>query len=736
MRILIYLILTLHFIHPILGNDSYEKFSENGKVGLRNSTTNQVVIEAIYDDIGWSKGKLEASGGLIGLKQNERWALANVDGSKITRHLFSELYPFTDNTFIIGERSRFSILNDYGTINSKGNIIVPSEYQWIDPVGDALIVAKKTGKDNQFGVLNKSGNVLLPLEYNHIERIDSETLSVQNNQGLYALYNLQGKPLSGFLYELILRYNENTFRVKYYNKEGLIDRKGTLIIPPEYKSLNLRNGKAEVLPFNKWTVFTLESNPKTLAHDEVWYIDKNLMGIQTNGNIGIVNITNENSFEHYVQEMQITHTHSNLLAVKKNGFKGVINSEGRNILPYQFDSIQFYKSVIIAQSKRKNAQNWIPYDLSGKRIGIQFYEEITPRKDGSFLALKNGKYGLLDHEGYEQTPFIFDKINDFENGMAIAEYLGNQGIIKPNGNWLITPYKDSIQIIDNRIFYEQGTEHGVYDLFEQQIFRSIYPIIPYQKAFSERTNDGYKIYDFNANQLSPNAYDSVYQIAPDFLVLKSKNKFELLQISTTQTFKLDSKTQQVRAYSEGLISVMMENEWGFVSEQGLLTIANRYQQAKEFSQGLCAIMINGKWGFINTEDQITIQPTLQSVESFSNGLSLVKTNDLYGLINLNGTFVLDAIYDQLIRKQGFILLEKNNQFGLANHEGALVRTPQFDSISTSDNINFIVSRNGKYGVVDIKGRDRVPVAFDKIKQSGNTFLAMERQGWVEISINK
>lgn len=721
---------------PILGNDIYEKFSENGKVGLRNSTTNQVIIEAIYDDVGWSKGNLKVSSGVIGIKQNERWALANIDGSKITRHLYSELYPFTDNIFIIGERSRFSILNDYGTINSKGNIIVPSDYQWLEPVNNVLIVSKKTGKESQFGLLNKNGNTLLPLEFSHIERIDSQTLSVKNGKGLYALYTLQGKPLSDFLYELILRYDENTFRIKYYNKEGLIDKKGALIIPPEYKDLNLRNGKAEVLPFNKWTVFTLDSIPKTLAHDDLWLVNKNLVAIQTNGNMGVVDISNENTFEHYAQKQQVVHNQSELIVVKKDGFEGVINAEGKNILPYQFDSIQFFKSVLFAKSQRKDNQNWIPYDLSGKRIGIQFYERITQKLDGSFLALKNEKVGLLDAEGYEQTPFIFDKIYDFEKGFAIAEYQGNQGIIKPNGNWLITPYKDSIQIIGKRIFYRQGTEYGVYDLFEQQIFRSIDPITPYQNVFSERTDDGYKVYDFDANQLNPNTYDSVYQISPDFLVLKSKNKFELLQISTTQTFKLDSKTQQVRGHSEGLISVMMENEWGFVSEQGLLTIANRYQQAKEFSQGLCAIMINGKWGFINTEDQITIQPTLQSVESFSNGLSLVKTNGLFGLIDLNGTFVLDAIYDRLIRKQGFILLEKDNQFGLANHEGTLVRTPQFDSISTTDNINFIVSLNGKYGVVDIEGRDRVPVAFDVIKQSGDTFLTMERQGWIELKINK
>ena len=736
MRTLFSFILPLLLIHPILGNDTYEKFSENGKVGLRNSTTNQVVIEAIYDDVGWSKGSLETSSGLIGLKQNERWALANIDGSKITRHLFSELYPFTDNTFIVGERSRFSILNDYGAINTKGNEVIPTEYQWIEPIGDALIVSKKTGKESQFGLLNKNGNTLLPLEFNHIERVDNQTLSVQNSQGLYALYTLQGKALSGFLYELILRYDENSFRVKYYNKEGLIDRKGALIIPPEYKSLSLRNGKAEVLPFNSWTVFALESNPKTLAHDDIWLINKDLVAIQTNGNMGIVNISKENTFEHYVQKMEIIHSQAELLAVKKDGFEGVINAEGKSILSHQFDSIEFFKSVLFAKSQRKDNQNWIPYDLTGKRIGIQFYETITEKEDGSFLALKNEKVGLLDAEGYEQTPFIFDEIYDFENGLAIAEYQGNQGIIKSNGNWLITPYKDSIEIIDRRIFYQQGTEYGVYDLFEQQLFRSINPITPYQNVFSERTDDGYKIFDFDANQLSPNTYDSVYQIAPDFLVLESKSKFELLQVSTAQTFKLDTKTQQVRAYSEGLISVKMENEWGFVSEQGLLTIANRYQQAKEFSEGLSAIRINGNWGFINTDDQIEIQPTFQSVESFKDGLSTVKTNEQYGLINLSGDFILKADYDQLTRKQGFILLEKDKQFGLANHEGVLVRTPQFDSIATTDNVNFIVSRNGKYGVVDIKGRDRVPVSFDVIKQSGNTFLAMEKQAWIEIKINK
>lgn len=726
LRFLYSFLFSLLFLHQVFANDGFEKFEEKGKYGLRSAVTGKIIFDAQYDDIGWSEGEFQIINNRIGLKQNEKWALASLDGSKITRHYYSVLYPFKNDVFIVGQRSNFSILNEFGAINSKGVSVISIEYQWISPIGNGLIVSKRKGIESVYGLLNTNGNPILPLKFKDISQVDTRTLAVQNNAGIYALYSSQGKVLSDFLYETILHYSENIYKVTSFNKEGLIDRTGGIIVPPEFKSINYSNGKAQVLPFDKWTIFIPNEEPRTLYHDNVLLITALKAAIQTNNNSGIISLPN-NEYKYYQPNSRIAEASNGLVIIQKDSLFGAVNENGNSLLPFQFDSILVFKNIIYAKLQEKNGRDWVPYNLNGRRIGIHLYEEVREEKNGNFLAIKNDKYGILNLDGGEETPFIFDHIGEFDNGLAVASYQGNQGVIKTNGNWLITPYKDALKTINNLIFYQQGTEYGVYDLFERQIFRSNTSIIPFQNAFAQNTNDGYLLYSTRGNLLSEQKYDSIYEVNPNLLVLKRRAKLQLFNIEQQLLFKLDPRIQTVRSHSEELISILMEDHWGFISEQGLLTIANRYQEAKDYSEGLSAVNINGSWGYIDLKDRIAIQPTLQMAGSFKNGIAIVKTEGKYGLINAGGNYILDAIYDTLIQSEGYIQLEKNGLKGFATSNGTLIRSPQFDTISTTDGIHFIVSKNGKFGVVDIAGLDRVAILFDHVEQLGDTFLAMEKQ---------
>jgi hypothetical protein len=724
--------LLLFCLHPLLlAQDQFEKFTKNGKVGLQNVQTSEVIFKAEFDDIGWSKGNPIAQNGIIGIKQNEKWALASTTGTRITRHYFSELYPFIDSKFIVGTRGNFSILNDYGLIDAKGNQVIPNEYQWIEPVGEHLIVSKKSGSHSHYGLLNKNGKTLIPIEYDLISRLDENTFSIKKN-GLSAIANGKGEILTEFQYETILRHDETAFRIKYKNKQGLINKDGKLIIEPNYKAFEFKNGKAEVLPFNKWTIAQPEKPIKIINHDNLWILNERF-AVQTGDFAGITDM--EDKYTSNLPEVQIIHSFSNYLAAKSGEYQGVISSNGSLIIPYQFDSIQFFTKVIFAKTSKGDNQNWIPFDLQGKRIGIHFYENVS-LEENYFLAFKGGKYGLLDAEGYEKSPFLFDSIGSFNQGLAIAKYQGHYGVIKPNGNWLLTPYKDKIEIVGDRIFYEQGTETGLLDLFDISIQRHSNPLTPFSKCYAERTRNGFMLYDFNGDSLINKAVDSIYQISPEIVVLKNEQQFQLFDLKSKHISKLASGNQEVGKWSEGLILIRKDNEWGFVSEQGHLTIANRYQEAKDFHNGMGAVKLNGKWGFINAEDQIEIQPIYDEVESFQNGLALVRREGKFGLIDLNGVFVLELDYDKMTRSDSHILLEKDGLFGLAASNGVLVRSPQFSSIQAKNNHHFIVARHGKYGVLDIQGKDILSTSYDMIKQFGDSFIAMERQGWTWLDLNK
>ena len=90
----------------------------------------------------------------------------------------------------------------------------------------------------------------------------------------------------------------------------------------------------------------------------------------------------------------------------------------------------------------------------------------------------------------------------------------------------------------------------------------------------------------------------------------------------------------------------------------------------------------------------------------------------------------------MIRAKSHILLEKDGLWGLADTNGLLIRSPQFSSIQTDDDHHFIVERNGKVGVLDIKGQDILSTSYDLVKQFRDSFIAMERQTWSSLDLNK
>lgn len=730
-RFLFFLICIFVSSHNISGQNSIERFSEKSKIGLKNSSTNEILFKADFDEIGWSNNSFSLNQGNIGLKQNEKWALASATGNKITRHYYSALYPFLDSKYIVGLRSNFSILSDFGLIDSRGNEVVRIEYQFISPINESLIVGKKVGQEYIFGMLNKNGKEILPLEYRSISKLDQNTLSIINKKNQAALATTDGQLLSGFVYESLLRYDENTFKIKLKNKEGLINKQGNEIIPSIYKSLEFKNQTAKVLPFSDWTIINNSMQSRIIAHDDVWKLGENT-AVQTGDFIGITDMSDSYIFE--LSSAYFKHSYNELIAYELRNTQGVVNSKGEIILPNSYDSIQFYPKVIFAATKEQNLLTWQPFTLDGKLIGQNQYEEIIPYGE-LIKAKRNGKLGLLTNDGFEQSPFIFDSIGRFENDLAIAKYQNNFGVIQPNGNWLVTPYKDHIEIIGNRIFYKQGTEYGLLDLSDFLIKRHTNPLVPYHNFYIEKSEKGMILFDINGNQLIESPKDSIFSIGGNFIVLKEKDIFELVDTEKKITFPLAYGIQTIGKWRDGLIAIKKDYEWGFISEQGKLTIANRYQEALDFSEGLAAVKLNGKWGYIDQKEELVIQPNYESATSFQDGLAIANQNGLFGLINKSGEIVLNLEYDSILKRESYFLLKKANLFGIADKEGRLIRSPQFSNLETQDNFHFIVSKENKKGVFTLEGIDILSLIFDQIKQFGSTFAAKESKTWTTLKTN-
>ena len=82
--------------------------------------------------------------------------------------------------------------------------------------------------------------------------------------------------------------------------------------------------------------------------------------------------------------------------------------------------------------------------------------------------------------------------------------------------------------------------------------------------------------------------------------------------------------EQIRPYNDGLSAFMQNGKWGFINEDGKVTIEPMYDDCKDFSNGVAAVKVENKWGYINASGQMIIKPTFEDCTSFHNNLATAK----------------------------------------------------------------------------------------------------------------
>jgi WG repeat protein len=317
-----------------------------------------------------------------------------------------------------------------------------------------------------------------------------------------------------------------------------------------------------------------------------------------------------------------------------------------------------------------------------------------------------------------------------------VHYLDMFGVIDENGRWVLTPHKDEITVLQNHFLYRFGSEKGIISREGVTLFRSQNDIQQLGDFFVVRNRGNkYVLLDQTGNRAITEAVDSVYFASPSLYVFQINNQWSMLNSTNMRVVKLRKDVQQILTLSEGLIMSKIEGHWGFLKEDGELSIANRYDSLQFYSEGLAPVELLDKWGFIDKDEKIIIQPNYDFALPFKGNLSIVKKAGHFGMINNKGTIVLEVKYDKIEQSKDYILLFKNNLIGLANSKGELQRNIQYSSIEAIDETHFLVLKNGKYGVISNKGTDIIPTSYDQITLVNGKFLVKESMPITNISIN-
>lgn len=319
--------------------------------------------DKIYTVSDFSEGYVIVSNIISQIPFDVRFGVYNTLGEECISPMYHDLGAMTYNRLRFAKKN-----NKFGYINEYDVEIIPFVYDGATDFSEGVAGVYLNGKGGYIDSLN---NVIIPFDYQLISPFKDGIAIVANIESVY----------------------ETTV---FYHR-GIIDNKGTVILPVEYDR-----------------VLTLDNRIFTIRKDlgdkkDLWkYIDRQ-------GN------------ELFEKGFKEANEFSNgLAAVKSEKFFGYINESGEEVIPATYETADYFQSngrAIVSLKKKYGV-----IDNQGKEIIPLLYQKILKCHDGYFFVQLKGKWGIIDENGKEILPCIYKDLK-YNEGMFCVKTKKLYGVI-------------------------------------------------------------------------------------------------------------------------------------------------------------------------------------------------------------------------------------------------------------------------------------------------------------------
>lgn len=511
--------------------------------------------------------------------------------------------------------------NKWGFIDKDSTIKIPFEYDFVNPFEHQLAYVKNKGKEFY---INPKNEIVIEGRFDKID-IFSEGLASVKKDGKFGYINEKGKLVIPLIYDNVDYFRPNGLcAVTINGKSGFIDKSGKEIIKIIYPEVHQEMFDRIVIVKNngKWAFFDNHGNQLSdFIYDKVFRTDyydfskdiftrdqstffKNGAAlVLKNGKYEFLNEKIELAFvNNKFDSASVFDAFKNAI-VKRNGKYGMIKPSGEFKVPFKFDFIEPYDTAHGNYSEYYNARKGKIYSFFNKnlkKIG-ESYEPIyndfsTNNSEISFKSLK-GKFGVVDWQGNEKIPFVYDEALDFKKS--------DNSIAKKNGKF------------------------GVINIYNREIFPFIYDEI--------------------------NELDEVENLKNTY-ILSNKKEDKLVNIKGEE---LLSGYQMIHPifYDHSKFIVKKYNKFGIADLQNKILLPIVFDEISDWveygPEDRHIVKRNGKYGMVEYKTFKEKIPAIYDFVFIARDKVFVGKGKKYGIIDLNNKIICPLIYDEIKPSFGY-----------------------------------------------------------------------------------
>ena len=343
--------------------------------------------------------------------------------------------------------------NKWGYIDEMGNVQIDAVYDWVDDFdpdfGVAVVCVQGYEDTTQYGLINTKGEEIIPCQYNYICSVNKcgwMLLEEADGEEYYfGIGNVEGDIYISSEYRYIMNIADSGLFIAANadDKYGVLDCDQNWVIQPAYDSLF-------AITNEDWDVEQVDG--------------KYVLAASLNGQSGIVNTDEEVVVPFRYSEIDISSQNGQIKVADKDWNYGKITLDGEEVIPCQYDRLDPYNSEGLAIASRDGA--YYILNSAGEIQGhVTAVDDVWYMNHSHAIAEKDGYYGIMDSDGSWVIEPECQSI-DLSEDYIMVSYDGEQEILLDiDGNYLNSSYEEYVLDDDNTktVLVWDGNNYGAID---------------------------------------------------------------------------------------------------------------------------------------------------------------------------------------------------------------------------------------------------------------------------------
>ncbi len=538
------------------------------------------------------------------------------------------------------------------------------------------------------------------------------------------------------------------------HKKGLVNKRGRVLIPPEYDDLGWTNGGTRLL--------------------------ENVIGFKKDGLWGVLNTKNEKVTDPVYTSLA-RFNESWIIASKKLPYNstvvyGVINARGNAEIAFQYHKLIIHHQQLIGSVQKGGSYIYGILDDRAKPVLPFEYDRIKGLTENLYEVTLNDQVSIFNHQGDKLTDFNLDSTRVLDGKYVLTYRDGKTGIISDNGTVIIDPKYKNIIIESGKIKGEKLRKWKVYNNEKQHLRTYTYDnIVPkgvdiyrvkigeaealihssdslltafanfeiqdqFGKWISIQRQGKSGIIDFSGDMFLDPVYDSIRFDHNLFIVRHKRNGKRGWSLINNQGKVLtDQVYDRIEWLGASYYQAKRDDYWGVINNLGKEIIFCKYDSIVQYSEGKLLVDFLGEDGILNLDGNWEILPQEKEIEIVDPMRYLVRSP--YGSYVAYYPGTKDFTAEYFLYRRGKRYLEKtlDMKYGLRDEDGKRIIRPDFKEISDlqEDSLYIALSDNGysfitKSGKIMVKNDKR----FQAVNDMTEEFIGVKIDGkWGFVDIN-